>query len=204
MANTGRRPPLPPSQAREVQEYVRSFDPRLMDQPITREMPVLQQPQPQQVAFYPVERKTCGEGHGCVVARLDEHERRLTSNDAAHDKMWRVFSDHGRQLAAAKPVWTMLAAIGAAVAATLIGRYFELTEIAARAIGWQEVAMIESLKSWKTALVLLLSAALAAAIAWQATGDWVSSLISGLASLLGVGVAGASKLPPSGGSVVTP
>lgn len=57
--------------------------------------------------------------------------------------------------------------------------------------------MIESLKSWKTILVLVLSAALAAAVAYQAGGDWLASLIAALASLLGFGVKGASGTPPA-------
>ena len=58
--------------------------------------------------------------------------------------------------------------------------------------------MLNALKSWQTALVLALSAALAAFVAWQATGDWVSAMIAGLSSFLGVGVAGASKLSQGG------
>uniref|UniRef100_A0A6M3XWY5 Uncharacterized protein n=1 Tax=viral metagenome TaxID=1070528 RepID=A0A6M3XWY5_9ZZZZ len=55
--------------------------------------------------------------------------------------------------------------------------------------------LLDFVPTW---VVLVLSAVLAGAIAWQATGDWLGALIAALASLLGVGLAGAKALSGNG------
>jgi len=55
--------------------------------------------------------------------------------------------------------------------------------------------LLDFVPAW---VVLVLSALLAGLIAWQATGDWLGAGITALASLLGVGLAGAKALPGSG------
>lgn len=57
--------------------------------------------------------------------------------------------------------------------------------------------LLQIVPAW---MVLVLSALLAGLISWQATGDWLAAVIAGLASLLGVGVAGAKALGPKGGA----